>query len=162
MSKENEETEKTQETEEIEGWESYLVKLALMIAVKIAMNRYVAPGSGAAVDFILAAYDYKNDNKGSCAVNIVSGVSEIATRGISRGVEKAVRGAAEKAVVGVKEVRSLVKKVRQQFGKELGKLLEKGTITASEKAAAIQEYRERAKTAIKEIETQAVRRMKKK
>ena len=151
----SEENEKTEEIEVMEGWMSYLGKHALTIGAKMAMNRYVAPGSGAAVDFLLAANDYKNDNKVSCAQNIVSGFSEIATCGISSDVKKAVRGRAEKAVVGSKEVTSCVKMEKKKLGEELGKRLATGKMAASEKAAAIQGTQERAKTAFEEITNQA-------
>ena len=157
MSEENEKTEETEEIQVIEGWMPYLAKHALATGAKVLMNRYVAPGSGAAVDFALAANDYKNDNKVSCAVNILSGFSEISTCGISSGVKNAVRGRAQKAVVGSKEVTSCVKMEKKKLGEELGKRLATGKIAASEKPAAIQRTQERAKTASKEIKNQALK-----
>ena len=148
-------SEENEKTEETEGWISYLGKHALKTGARMVMNRYVAPGSGVAVDFILAANDYKNGNKVSCALNLVSGFSEIATREISTRVEKAVRGRAEKAVVGCKEVTLCVKKEKKKLGEELGKRLATEKIAASEKAPYIQDIQERAKTASKEIKNQA-------
>ena len=142
-------------SEETEGWGSYLGKFALKTGARIVMN-YCVPGSGAAVDFIEAASDFQNGNNVGCAINIVLGVSEIVTVGITGSIKEAVQGSSKKVVKDVARgaAKRRVKMIKKKMGKELGKKLKTVTIAAGGKAAAIQKTKELVKATVKETTKQ--------
>lgn len=109
----------SEETEETEGWGWYLLKLGGKILLKTGMN-IVLPGSGAAVDFFEAVNDYRNGNKIGFAINVVSGISDIATLGIASSVMEPVETSTKDGLVAAAK-----KKAASEGGKKVGKELKK-------------------------------------
>ena len=121
----------SEETEETEGWGWYLAKLGGKILLKTGMN-FVLPGSGAAVDFFEAANDYRNGNKIGFAINVVSGISDIATLGIASSVKGPVKTSTKDGLVAAAKKRTASeggKKVGKELSKELAKDLVPETVS---------------------------------
>lgn len=121
----------SEETEETEGWGWYLAKLGGKILLKTGMN-FVLPGSGAAVDFFEAANDYRNGNKIGFAINVVSGISDIATLGIASSVKGPVKTSTKDGLVAAAKKRGASeggKKVGKELSKELAKDLVPETVS---------------------------------
>lgn len=116
----------SEETEETEGWGWYLAKFGGKIILRTGMN-IVVPGSGAALDFFEAVNDYRNGNKIGCAINIVSGIADIATLGIASGVKETVETSAKNSAVAVARTKA-ASEGGKKVGKELGKEISKGLV----------------------------------
>ena len=109
-----------------ESWIVYGSKLTGELAAKLFLNR-VKPGLGSVVDFVQAARDCCDGNYADAKVNVVSGVLEIGTAGMSSawkgfaqesGKKALIRAAKEKAKTDGKKL----------VGKQVAKCLAEGGI----------------------------------
>ena len=109
-----------------ESWIVYGSKLTGELAAKLFLNR-VKPGLGSVVDFAQAARDCCDGNYADAKVNVVSGVLEIGTAGMSSawkgfaqesGKKALIRAAKEKAKTDGKKL----------VGKQVAKCLAEGGI----------------------------------
>ena len=126
----------------MDGWLGWGATFAVGLGAKMALNA-VLPGASAAVDFAQAACDLSQGNIVGAAINIVSGVGDIATCGAVGSVKEAVEESAKAAAMQAE------KAARRKVGQEFAKRLATGMVQGS-KEAAIQSAKQTAKAAGKE------------
>jgi len=93
---------------------------SLVVLAKMAANA-VMPGLGAAVDFAQAGIDLWKGDKRGALLNIVSGVADVCTLGLSSSVKGAMKESAKKWVDQVGK--EAMKEVHERLGKELAQRL---------------------------------------
>ena len=112
------------------------VKIVATVSTKMAVNA-VAPGWGAAVNFAAAAYDLKQGDKVGAAINVVSGVADVVTLGLSGSIQGAMKEGAKKSTEqGAKELaKKTGKEATKKYGQEVGRQLAQGTFRGGKEAA---------------------------
>lgn len=117
-------------------WMTFGMKTGAVILTKMAANALV-PGLGAAVDFAQAAYDLNQGDKVGAAINVVSGVADIVTLGLSGSIQGAMKEGAKKSTEqGAKEMaKKAGKEATKKYGREVGRQLAQGTFRGGKEAA---------------------------
>lgn len=106
--------------------------MVLNVGAKLAVNT-VAPGYSSAVDFAQAAYDFRKGDVTGGALNILSGIAEICTLGLSGCVQEAIKGSANN--VAAQTAKETAKEVKKEAAKETGEEIGKWVAKASLKIA---------------------------
>lgn len=117
-------------------WLTSAIKTAAVVGTKTAVN-FVAPGFGAAIDFAQAAHDlWQGDNVGAL-LNVVSGVAEICTCGLSSSVKGAMTGSAKISTEeGAKVLgKRAGKEATKKFGHKVARQVAEGSLQGGKEAA---------------------------
>ena len=109
-----------------ESWIAYGSRLTGELAAKLFLNG-VMPGLGSLVDFTQAAWDCCNGNYAGAGVNVLSGVVEIGTAGISSTWKGFAKESGKKAVIQAAKEKAKTDG-KKMVGKQVTKGLEKGVV----------------------------------
>lgn len=110
-------------------WLTSTIKTAAIAGTKTAVNA-VLPGWGAAIDFAQAANDlWQGDNVGAL-LNVVSGVADICTLGLSSYVKGAMtKGAIKSTTEGAKVMgKKAAKEATKEVGHKVARQIAKGSL----------------------------------
>ena len=117
-------------------WLTLGCKTLLVVSTKMAANNAL-PGSGAAVDFLLAANDLRHGDIVGAVINTVTGVGDLYSFGLFSSVKEAMTEVAKAStkegakVMGKKAGKEATKKIGQQVGRRLAQ----GTFQGGKEAA---------------------------